>query len=71
MSFPPTEKCFVIAEIGSNHDGDFDEAIRHMDVAATAGADAVKFQSFLADHLVREDSPGQALVFEPIFEVIE
>lgn len=53
---------FVIAEIGSNHDGDFDEALRLMDVAAEAGADAVKFQSFLADQLVRRDSPDYALL---------
>lgn len=53
---------FIIAEIGSNHDGDFDEALRLMDVAAKAEADAVKFQSFLADHLVRKDSPDYAVL---------
>lgn len=55
-------RTFIIAEIGSNHDGDFDEALRLMDVAAKAGADAVKFQSFLADQLVRRDSPDYELL---------
>jgi sialic acid synthase SpsE len=55
-------RTFVIAEIGSNHDGDFGEALRLMDVAAEAGADAVKFQSFLADHLVSRDSPDYELL---------
>jgi sialic acid synthase SpsE len=56
------KRCFFIAEIGSNHDGDFDTALRLMDVANNAGADAVKFQSFLADHLVKPDSPDYDLL---------
>lgn len=55
-------RTFIIAEIGSNHDGDFDEALRLMDVAAEAGADAVKFQSFLADHLVGRNNADYALL---------
>jgi N-acetylneuraminate synthase len=35
---------YVIAEIGLNHNGDVDIAKRLIDVAADAGADAVKFQ---------------------------
>jgi len=54
--------CFLIAEIGSNHDGDFDTALRLMDVASKAEADAVKFQSFLADHLVKSDSSDYDLL---------
>ena len=52
-----SDKCFIIAEIGSNHNGSFDNAIKLMDVAHEAGADAVKFQSFLADHMVSKESP--------------
>ncbi len=40
--------CFVIAEIGSNHNNDFDQARRLIDAAADAGVDAVKFQTFRA-----------------------
>lgn len=36
--------AYVIAEIGLNHNGDVDIAKRLIDVAARAGADAVKFQ---------------------------
>jgi sialic acid synthase SpsE len=35
---------YVIAEIGINHNGDIDTALRLMDVAKDAGCDAVKFQ---------------------------
>lgn len=51
-------RTFLIAEIGSNHDGDMDQALRLMDIAAEAGSDAVKFQSFLADHLVPRNDPN-------------
>lgn len=36
--------CFVIAEIGINHNGDVDLAKRLISVALAAGCDAVKFQ---------------------------
>ena len=36
--------CYVIAEIGINHNGDLDIAQRLIDVASEAGCDAVKFQ---------------------------
>jgi N-acetylneuraminate synthase len=36
--------CFVVAEIGINHNGDIDLAKRLISVAAAAGCDAVKFQ---------------------------
>jgi sialic acid synthase SpsE len=42
------EPCFVIAEVGVNHNGSLDPALRSIDVAAEAGADAVKFQTFRA-----------------------
>ncbi len=47
-----TGRVFIIAEAGVNHDGSLDDARRMIDVAAEAGADAVKFQTFQAEQLV-------------------
>ncbi len=43
---------FIIAEAGVNHNGDMALAKRLVEAAAAAGADAVKFQSFVAENLV-------------------
>jgi len=45
-------KTLIIAEAGVNHNGDLALAIQLIDVAAKAGADVVKFQTFSADRLV-------------------
>lgn len=45
-------RCFVIAEAGVNHNGSAELAHQLIDIAADAGADAVKFQTFRADNLV-------------------
>ena len=42
----------VVAEAGVNHDGSVDDAHRLVDLAASAGADAVKFQTFRVESLV-------------------
>jgi N,N'-diacetyllegionaminate synthase len=44
----------IIAEAGVNHNGDMALARRLVHVAAAAGADMVKFQTFTADTLVTE-----------------
>ncbi|MBD5448673.1 MAG: N-acetylneuraminate synthase [Lachnospiraceae bacterium] len=49
-------KIFVIAEAGVNHNGNPEIARKMIDAAAEAGADAVKFQTFKADSLVRKDA---------------
>lgn len=43
------QPCFVIAEIGINHNGDIDIAKKLIDVAAEAGCQAVKFQKRTPD----------------------
>jgi sialic acid synthase SpsE len=52
------ERCFVIAEIGSNHNHDMDMAKQLITAAADAGADAVKFQTFRAQNHYSKKAPG-------------
>lgn len=49
------ERVFIIAEAGVNHNGSLENAKKLIDVAASAGADAVKFQTFNTDNLVCKD----------------
>ncbi|MGD8451886.1 MAG: N-acetylneuraminate synthase family protein [Phycisphaerae bacterium] len=47
----PGQPAYIVAEAGVNHDGSTDKAHALIDVAAQAGADAVKFQVFHAAEL--------------------
>ena len=44
-------KALIIAEVGVNHNGDLGIARRLIEAAADAGADLVKFQTFVASDL--------------------
>lgn len=48
------KSCFIVAEAGSNHNGDLTLAKKLIIAAARAGADAVKFQLFKAEELSSE-----------------
>ena len=50
-------KTLVIAEAGVNHNGDMKLAKQLVAVAAEAGADFVKFQTFIASNLVSQSAP--------------
>lgn len=50
------EPTFIIAEAGSNHNGNLTTARELIDAAADAGADAVKFQTFRADRMYVPES---------------
>jgi sialic acid synthase SpsE len=51
----PGQPCYIVAEIGSNFDGDLDRAKELASLAKDCGADAAKFQSFSAEKIVRAE----------------
>lgn len=59
----PAPHCYLIAEIGINHNGDLDIARRLIDLAADTGCDAVKFQKRTLDVVYTQetlDSPRES-----------
>ncbi len=64
--------CFVIAEAGSNHNGKLDWAQQLIDIAAEAGADAVKFQMFRAGKLYPRGAGQSDYLKQPraIYDII-
>lgn len=50
--------CFIVAEIGSNHNNDFDFARALIDAAAMSGVNAVKFQTFRAANHYSHNTPS-------------
>jgi N,N'-diacetyllegionaminate synthase len=50
-------KTFIIAEAGVNHNGSLKKALKLIDVAASAGANAIKFQTFKAENLATDYAP--------------
>ncbi len=50
-------RTFIIAEAGVNHNGSLDMAFQLIDVAVSAGADAVKFQTFKAENVIAVHAP--------------
>lgn len=51
------QPVFIIAEAGVNHNGSLEIAKQLIDVAAQAGVDAIKFQTFTAELLVTNTAP--------------
>lgn len=68
----PGHPVYFIAEAGSNHNRDLQQALRLIDVAVEAGADAVKFQTFRADKLYPRNAGITAYLKVPksIHEII-
>lgn len=64
--------CFIVAEAGSNHNGNLDQALALIDAAKTAQVDAVKFQTFRAEKLyhVNAGVPDYLPVKKPIYDII-
>lgn len=51
------QPCFFIAEAGVNHNGNVEMAFQLIDAAVSAGADAVKFQTFKAEKIISPAAP--------------
>ncbi len=51
------QPCFIIAEAGVNHNGSLTLAKKLVDIAVEAKADAVKFQTFIADEIILKKAP--------------
>lgn len=65
--------CFIIAEAGSNHNGDYSRVEKLIDVAVYSGADAVKFQNFKAQKLYLKNAgrSGYLKSNKSIYEIIQ
>jgi N,N'-diacetyllegionaminate synthase len=59
---------FIVAEIGNNHDGSMGQACALIEAAADAGADAVKFQTHIAEAEMLPSTPTPPHFDEPRFE---
>jgi sialic acid synthase SpsE len=73
-NFDTSKKVLIIAEIGNNHEGNFDLAVEMIRKAALAGADAVKFQTFKTENFIsrlEKDRFARLKKFELPFEKVK
>ena len=66
--YPP----FIIAEVGINHEGEYDKAIQCVDEAVNASADCVKFQCHIteAEMIPTDMKPGE-ISEEKLWDIIK
>ncbi len=55
INFNKLKQTFIIAEIGNNHEGNFNIAKKLVKLAAKAGVDAVKFQTFRVEDFINKE----------------
>ena len=63
--------CFIIAEVGANHNRSLSLAKEMIDAAAEAGADAVKFQIYSAETLYSRKTPRHSGYGKDLFDLIK
>ena len=51
-NFDTKKKILIIGEVGNNHEGSYTNAIKLINMAAKAGVDAVKFQTFKTEKFI-------------------
>src|SRR5262245_52371443 len=67
-SIGPDQPPYVIAEVSNNHLADPERACRLIEVAAKAGADAVKIQTYDADSLTIDSDRPEFVIRTPPWE---
>jgi N-acetylneuraminate synthase len=69
-------RTFIIAEIGTDHNGDVDRAVSLIEAARKSGADCAKFQMVFADEIIHEragaiDTQGRSIPIHTAFKSLE
>ena len=64
------QPCYVIAEIGINHNGKLDLAKKLIDASVAAGANAVKFQKRTLNELYKKDVLDNPNIESQGFEIL-
>jgi len=67
----PEEPCFIIVDIGANHNRDIKLAKQLIQQAAEAGVDAVKFQIYSAETLYSRNVPKHSMYKEHPWDLIK
>ncbi len=63
---------FIIAEVGINHDGEFEKAIELVDLAINSGASAIKFQTHITEkEMIPTDMTPGNISEEALWDIID
>lgn len=62
MGFPNNNKCFIIAELSANHNGDKELALKTIREAAESGADAIKLQTYTPDSMTLDSEKDDFVI---------